>query len=251
MIFSTCKNKTLLSSLLALSAIGTQSAHAISTYSSTATYSFTITAINTNSNSDSLANLTIADTIDDGLDTFVSTLDFSPIFTSTTSTHLSTLEDFNSSAISYSQTFHAEDSILTGSAASEYLGTYIQTFRNTSVDVADIFDITIDYSYSLTSDATGQDADSEINIAFSDYGYILDFSALAHAATAEGTNGTASDSGSFNFILNPDEFNILAVDTAITGNLEAVATVPVPAAFWLFGSAIMAVPSFRKFNRTS
>jgi hypothetical protein len=246
MIFSTRKHTILASSLLVLSAMSTQSAYAISSYRSTATYSFIITAINTNSNSDSLANLTIGGSIDDGAEIYTSTLDFSPIYTSASSSHLSTLEDFSNFGAGYTQVFHAEDSIASGSASSEYLGEYIQTFANTSSDVADIFDITIDYSYTLTSTATGQDADSDINIAFSDYSYALDFSGLAHASTAESINGTATDSDSFSFSLNPDEFNVLFVDTTITGNLEAVATVPVPASFWLFGSALLAMPSLRK-----
>jgi hypothetical protein len=248
MIFSIRKNKKLFSSLLVLSAMSTQSAYAISTYSSTATYSFAITAVNTNGNNDSLANLTIGGAIDDGAEVFTSTLDFSPEFTSASSTQLSTLEDFSSYGVSYSQTYQAEDSISNGSAESEYFGEYIQTFANISTDASDIFDITFDYSYTIESNVTGQNADSETSIALSDYSYALDYAGLAHTSTEESTNETTSGNSSFNFILNPSEFNILFVETAITGNLEAVAPIPVPAAFWLFGSALMAVPGIRKFN---
>ncbi len=248
MIFLTKKNKILTSSLIALSAISIQSAHAISTYSNTATYSFTISAVNANSNSNSLAHLAIGDAIDDGTEIFTSTLDFLPEFASASSTQLSTLEDFSSYGASYSQTYQAGDSILNGSAASEYLGEYIQTFANKSSDALDVYDITFDYSYTIESNATGQNADSEISIALSDYSYVLDYSDLAHASTAESSNKTASGNGSFSFSLNPGEFNILLVETSMTGNLEAVAPVPVPAAFWLFGSALMAIPGIRKFN---
>ena len=243
MIFSTHKNKVLLSSLLLFSAMAIQSAHATSAYSSTATYEFTITATNTNLNSSSLAGLTIGGTVDDFGDIYDPVLDFSPVFVSGSSTHSSTLADFSISGSSFTQTFHAEDSIFNGLASSEYLGTYIQTFQNTSQDNSDIFDITIDYSYNLSPGATGQNADADINIAISNYDYSLDLADLASAY-----NDPVADAGSFSFTLGTGEFDILFVDTAITGTIEAVAPVPVPAAFWLFGSALMALPGIRKFR---
>lgn len=248
MILSIHKNKALVSSLLLFSGMAIQSAHASSAYSSTATYEYTITATNTNLNSSSLAGLTIGGTIDDFGDIYDPVLDYSPIFVSGSSTHSSSLADFSAFGTPFTQTFHAEDSISAGFASSEYLGTYIQTFLNTSLDQNDIFDITINYSYNLSTSVTGQNADSDINIALSNYDFSLDLADLASASVSGGYNDPAANAGSFNFTLGAGEFDILFVDTAITGTLEAVAPVPVPAAFWLFGTAIMALPGIRKFK---
>jgi len=247
MILSNHKSKALLSSLLLLSSIPLQSVHATSTYSSTATYNFTITAINTNANSDSLAGLTIGGTIDDFGDIYDPILSYSPIFDSNSSVHSITASGSRSS---YTQTFHAEDSILLGSAESEYLGLYIQTFENTSLDSNDIFDITIDYSYDLSTTVSGEHADTNINMFVSNYDYSHYLEDLASASVDGNYNEPINDTASFNFTLGTGEFDILFAETTITGALEAtgVAPVPVPAAFWLFGTAIMALPGIRKFK---
>jgi len=250
MNYSLHKNKVLPLSLLLLSGITAQSAHATSAYSSTATYTYTITATNTNLNSDSLAGLTIGGSIvDDFGDTYDSTLGYTPEFTSPSSSHSSTLGNFNSFGTAYTQVFHAEDNISDGVASSEYLGSFIQTFLNTSANVNDIFDITIDYSYTLSTSATGEDADTDINISLSDYDYVLGLSDFSHASTNTSNISPLPFNDSFSFTLATAQYNALFVDTQITGTLQAtVAPVPVPAAFWLFGSALIALPGIRRIK---
>jgi len=249
MIFSAHKNKALISSLLLFSGITAQSAHATSAYSSTATYEFTITATNTNVNSNSLSGLTIGGTIiDDFEDIYDPILAYSPIVDSNSSVHSI---NASGSRTSYTQIFHAEDSISDDFAESEYLGSYIQTFENTSQDINDSFDITIDYSYNLSTNVSGQNADTDINIALSNYDYTFDLADFASASISGGYNDPANNVGSFSFILSAGEFDILFAETTITGTIQsttALAPVPVPAAFWLFATAIMALPGIRKFK---
>ncbi len=247
MKFLVYKNKALISSVLLISSITAQPAQATSAFSSTATYDFTITATNSNTNSNSLSGLTIGSTINDFGEIFTPTLNYAPSFTSSSSTHTATLADYNSSGTTYTQIFHAEDNISNSMASSEYFGEYLQTFKNTSVNINDVYNITIDYTYNLLTNVSGQHADTDVNIAISTYNSLLDASDTASASIDGNYNNPSNHTGSFSFTLLNGEFDILFADTTITGSLEA-SPVPVPAAFWLFATAIMALPGIREFK---
>jgi len=254
MIFSKHKTKYIAASLAAFSVVSTQSAHASTAYSATADYIFTITATNINATSDSLAGLSIGSSVDDFGYIIDPILDFSPAFTSSSSISSSSLNDFNSYDTSYTQSFHASDSIINGGASSEYLGSYILTFLNNSINTDDIFDITIDYSYnlstSITSSAGTTGADTDLYIAISNEYFDLDQENQTSSTFASNVNNSTTGiiSDSFNFILGSDEYDALYIDTTLTGTLQAteVAPVPIPAALWLFSSALIGLSSIRK-----
>jgi len=241
--------KFLVASLAVISATSLQTAQASSAYSATATYNFTITATNTNLNSNDLSNLSIGSTIDDFGYIINPTLNLSPVFTSSSSSSSSNLNDFTSFNTSYSQTFHSEDSISSGSSSSEYLGTYIQTFQNNSFNAADVFEITIDYTYDLTTSVSGENANTDLYFTMSNEFFDLDVTDYASSSIA-GNSSTSPGlvPGTFSFTLENGEYDAIYADSTLTGALEAVAPVPVPAAVWLFSSALIALSGMRKLK---
>ena len=237
--------KILLPAMLFACSMNSQSAFALSSYNSDTTITYTITATNLNT----LGNLDNLDAYDDG-----------PYFyddiTSPTSqaSDDSTIEIFSDFGVSYIQSFQAEDSISSGTAESEYFWEYSTIFENLSADPADIFKITLDFNYDMNANVSGETADTE---AFFDYstlsGNISQGSDTLNAfITGSIVNPSLSTSGSktINFFLNAGATEEFYFDVGFTGSLEATETspVPVPAAIWLFSSALLAVPGLRKMK---
>ena len=256
-------NKIIQSSILVLSSLAIHNAHASSEYTATANYTFTVTATNLNTNSNSLSNLSINTSIDDQGYMVDPLLDFTPVFTSSSSNYTGDLNNFTSYNTTFLQEFHATDSIsndiVDTFATSEYLGSYILTFLNESTNADDIFDITFDYSYTLSTTAIGENANTDVNIALSNEYYdetldLTNFSSSSIAGGGETDTPLTNGSGSYNFLLYNDEYNAIYADTQLTGTLQTAAAelapVPVPAAFWLFSSAIIALPGIRKIKNT-
>jgi len=233
--------KLLFPTLLLLSSASSQNAFAVSTYNSDASITYTITAINQNT----LGSLDDLDIFDDGPYFY----DALPSPTSQTS---DSVDYFSALGTSYSHSFQAEDTINDGIASSEYWWEYSIVFENSSANSDDTYKITIDYSYDLTARASGENADTDAIFEYESYngrarGY--DYINASITGSIENSPAATSGSKSISFLLASDEFEELYFDIGFTGNLEATqetSPVPVPAAFWLFGSALLAFSRFRK-----
>jgi len=233
--------KLLFPALLLLSGASSQNAFAISAYNSDASVTYSISASNINT-SGSLDDL---DIFDDGPY-------FYDDFTSSSSQTSESVEYFSDLNTSYSHSFQAEDTISDGSAYSESWWEYSIGFENFSANSDDTYKITIDYSYDLTARAIGENADTDAIFEYESYngrarGY--DYINASITGTIENSPASTSGSKSISFFLEAGEFEEIYFDIGLTGYLEATpeaSPVPVPAAFWLFGSALLAFPRFRK-----
>jgi len=235
--------KILMPAMLLAYCMSSQSAFAVSAYNSDASITYNITATNLNTP----GNLDDLDAYDDGpyfIDDVVSA-------TSQTSSD-DTIEGFSDFGVSYTQFFQAEDSIASGVASSEYIWEYSILFE--SFSSSDIFKITLDFEYDMNANVSGESADTE---AFFDYstlsGNVSSGSDTLNAFISGSIiNPSLSTSGSktINFFLNAGETEEFYFDFGLKGTLEATETspVPVPAALWLFASALLAFPGLRKLK---
>jgi len=238
------KKSTLYAScLLGLTSLSAQSALASSSYSSFAEIQYTISATNRNS-SGSLVDLDISDFIDAyaGAE-------------SLTSTYLPTYTPYSGLNISHTNSLSTQDSINNGTATSEYYADAELDFTNLSSNSGDIFDITVDYSYKLSAKALGEYASTDISIdAYNGNDASIDYQALSTSTNVLPGFDELTGSNQYSFTLSANQSETMYLDSFIGGYLEAStapAPVPLPAAFWMFGSALMVFPSIRKLHKKS
>jgi hypothetical protein len=127
-------------------------------------------------------------------------------------------------------------------------------FDNASADTS--YDVEVSLAYDLTSYASanvagGDVADTDILLSFynndnsfSGEDYV---SSYANLSSQLDTILQSGSSGVFSFTLAPGASETFFTDVKMTANLEA-SPVPIPAAIWLFGSALMAIPGLNGFK---
>lgn len=227
--------------LLGLTSLTSQSALASSSYSSFAEIQYTITASNQN-NSGSLIDLDISDDI----------LAYAAE-ASLSSSHMPVYNPYSGLNISHTNSLAVQDSISNGTAISEYYAEFELNFKNLSLDINDIFDITIDYTYTLSADTSGEFANTEIYLAAENAkDDEFDFQEIFAATNISPNFDELIGSDQYSFSLAAGQTERIYLETFIGGNLEASnapAPVPLPTAFWMFGSALMAFPGIRKLQR--
>ncbi len=150
---------------------------------------------------------------------------------------------------SYSRTFQLDGEANNGGLVSaNYLSWFGLAFQNAST--SDSYNVDLTMAYTLSAQATGDNAFSDVTLNYynADESY-SNFDAPGYIQASTGTLGTAylQNSQAFSFFLAPDGFESLYVDAGITATLEAApASIPVPPAFWLFSSALLAIPGLKK-----
>lgn len=219
------RKSVLLTAVILLLTALTPSAQASSHYSGNVDFSYTITATNRNTNGD-MQSLSIMDFFDSGAYAESGTSSYTPNY-----------QSFSGLGVSHNLSLQAQDTIQLGAAVSDYFSNLLISFENISLDVNDIFDINIDFSYSLTTQASGENADVDATFAYSNENFDLDNFDVSHASIYDGfTQAFGVDS--FGFVLSAGQSENLYFDSAVSGQLEAT-VVPVPAAVWLFGSGLV------------
>lgn len=200
------------------------SAQASSHYSGQVDFSYTVTATNRNASGD-MQFLSIADLFDAGNYAASGSSSYTPSY-----------QAYSGLGVLHNVSLQAQDSVQLGAAVSDYFSSLLISFENISLDVNDIFDINIDFSYTLSAHSTGEFADAEASFAYSNENYDLDNFDDVHASIYDGF-AQAFGLDSFGFVLSAGQSENLYFDSAVTGTLEAT-VVPVPAAIWLFGSGV-------------
>ncbi|MCQ8103956.1 VPLPA-CTERM sorting domain-containing protein [Methylomonas sp. SURF-2] len=199
------------------------SAQASSHYSGGIDFSYTVTAINLNPEG-GMQYLSI-------IDTFFA----DAAAESGSSSYSHSRQGFNGLGVLHNVVLQAQDSIQLGAAVSDYFSNLLISFENTSLNVNDIFDINIDFSYRLSGEVSGQQADADVAFRYSNEDFSLDQFDLAHVSTNGDFFAEVFGFKSFGFILSAGQSENLYFDGSVSGQLEAT-VVPVPAAIWLFGS---------------
>jgi hypothetical protein len=135
---------------------------------------------------------------------------------------------------SFTYTFAADGNVTDGTVGSHYLGNFGVDFTNTG-SVSRSIGVTL--AYQLNAVASGDFADSDVTVDyFNSDDSFAGFDSI-NASTNALANATQSGtSGLYSFTLWPNTSEGLYADVTIAGNLQA--PVPVPAAVWLFGSAV-------------
>jgi len=235
------KKSILITSLLALSGLSSQAALASSAYINSGSLTYTISAT---TKTGDLNNLVITDFVD-----IYTSIDDENSSTSV-STFGSSYSPYMGLGIDHTNIFTSHDSIANGSVSSTFYSDFIVDFENDSGNSTDVFDISIAYSYTLFVKASGQNAYTEI--AGDVFNANNDWLGGEIVSVSEGENPNyfeLSFSDTYNFSLNNTTTETFIIETYAYGSLEASPSpVPVPAAFWLFGTALMAFPSIRKFS---
>jgi len=235
------KKSILISSILALSGLSSHTALASSAYINSGSLTYTISAT---TQTGDLNNLVITDFVD-----IYTSLDDENSSTSVSNSG-SSYNPYMGLDIEHTNVFTSHDSITDGTVSSTFYSDFIVDFENISGNPADVFDISIDYSYTLFVEASGQNAYTEI--AGDVYNANDDWLGGEIVSISESENPNyfeLSFSDTYNFSIDNTAPETFIIETYAYGSLEASPSpVPVPAAFWLFGTALMAFPSIRKFS---
>jgi hypothetical protein len=107
-------------------------------------------------------------------------------------------------------------------------------------------------SYTLSANAAGSsaldNAFTDVTLNYTNENFDIFAPDMVSAASETINSESKSVNLPFNFTLLPAGTEGLYVDVGITGNLQA-SPVPVPSALWLFLSALLAMPGFRKLKQ--
>ena len=146
---------------------------------------------------------------------------------------------------SYSRTFKLNGTANDGAdVAANYLAWFGLAFQNTSTNS---YDIGVTLSYELSAKAVGNNAFTDVTLNyFNEKG---NFAGSDYIDAITGGNNLLKKSSEFSFTLAPSASGKLSIDTGISGTLQPEG-VPLPSAFWLFASALLALPGIRKSKRT-
>lgn len=146
-------------------------------------------------------------------------------------------ETFSSVSIgeSFSHTFTLGGSVTDGTIDFDQVAWYDVGISNYSD--TDTFNITLDFSYDLTTQIQGGNGFTGINIEYWDWDDELTSYMDSAEATTSIQNSTYGHSAlepmQFSFALGPGGYKGFGIDVAQTGHLEA-SPVPLPAAVWPF-----------------
>lgn len=212
-------------------------AQASSHYSGKVDFAYTISATNRNTNGD-MSLLSISDVFGSG-----------SYAESGSSVYTPSYQAFSGLGVLHKVSLQAQDSVQLGAAVSDYFSNLLISFENASQNVNDIFDVNIDFSYSINTQAAGEYADADASFSYSNENFDLDNFDFAHASIYSGV-AEAFGVDSFGFVLSTGQSENLYFNSAVSGQLQAT-VVPVPAAIWLFGSGLAGLlgmqrkPSFK------
>ncbi|WP_431065112.1 hypothetical protein [Methylotuvimicrobium sp.] len=201
-------------------------AHAVSSFESSATLTYTINSIVNLDNPGDLAGLTVNGSFE---------LEDSQTYTEYTGNGTSSIShsDWYYGPVDgnvFSKTFSLSGSVGNGDVTSNYLVFFDLEFINASNDS---FAIDVDFAYDLSVKTVGEDVFAEM---FLDYGEELTNEYFSEDLSMFET-GTDQLTGShkFLFTLGAFEDQLILADVNQFGTASAV---PLPAAIWLFGSAL-------------
>lgn len=220
------KNLSILSITSFLLIANAPTAYAVSSFDSSATLSYTINSIVNLDNPGDLTGLTV----NGGFE-----LDDSQTYTEYTGNGTSSIShsDWYYGPVEgnvFSKTFSLSGSAGNGDVTSNYLVFFDLEFINASNDS---FAIDVDFAYTLSVDTVGENTFNEV---FLDYGELLTNQYFFEDISAFATGGgQLTGSHNFSFTLGAFEEQLILADVNQFGTVSAV---PVPAAFWLFGSAL-------------
>jgi hypothetical protein len=149
----------------------------------------------------------------------------------------------------FSHSFALDGSASNGMIDFDQVGWYDLGFKIND-NVLQVFDITLNFSYDIHSQVTGQEGVTGVSIEYFDdvfetYGYDLveASSVQPELAIAQSING-----GQMTFTLDPfNNSRIFYVNVNHTGHLEA-SPVPLPPSAWLFLSGVFGVFGLKKRN---
>jgi hypothetical protein len=227
---------------LALSAPNAEAA--LSSYTGSATLSYSIDSIVNQTNPGDLSNLQIDATFEQ----FGAPNSFELVTGDGTVTANTPGIGLHSVASPYTFTFSTSGDANSGTVNASNLGSFWLGFTNLGTDS---YQIRVTLNYALNATASGQSSDSAVHLdyynqdsSFSGFDDALAFSGFAPAATQSGS------SGAFLFTLTGAGSESLVGDITISGNLEAAA-VPVPPAIWLFLSGCAALIQRRRGHANS
>lgn len=150
----------------------------------------------------------------------------------------------------FSHTFSITGSVNNGTFESYHLGLYGLSLLNSGL--SDTYAVDLSFSYLLSASATGQNADTDVNIDyFSDEDPAFVGSDYVNHANIFGFPvTTATNAKGFSMTLAPGEAGYYLADVVIKGNLMA-APVPLPAAAWSFLAGLLGILGLKRRNPTT
>jgi len=201
---------------------------ALSSYSSSATLTYTINSIVNTTNPGNLADLLIEGSFaQQGAPASFAILTGDGSVTASNPT-------FGPASVSspWSYSFSTSGAAANGTVDASHLGWFALDFTNQG---SDVFNISVTLGYQLDAGASGQSAASSVHLDY--FNGASTFSGFADAlafAPGSPTGSTSGSSGVFNFTLSALGTESLLGDVTITGNLQATTPVPLPPAIWAF-----------------
>ncbi len=218
------KNLSILSSLFLMTNVS--NVHAVSSFDSSATLTYTINSIVNLDNPGDLSGLTVNGVFE---------LDDSQTETEYTGNGTSSIShsDWYYGLVDgnvFSKTFSLSGFAGNGDATANYMTFFDLEFINNSNHS---FAIDVDFAYTLSVNTVGEDVFSEI---FLDYGDVLTNQYFFKDLSVFATGGDQlTGLHKFLFTLGAFEEQLILADVRHSGTVSAV---PVPAAIWMFGSAL-------------
>jgi len=231
---------------LSVSLFSVQNVQAYSSFDGTATITYTIDSIvNTTGVVDDLTDFYVTGgfALDQGESTYIDV----PLNSDGQATPFSSIADVYVDPVigSFAKTMTVSGEVNDGELYVGYLGLFDLVFDNQS---ANDFDIQLSLNFDLMAEANGQNADSYIQLDY--FNEAGDFNSgdgfSVFASTVDGSPASLNQSVNYHFTVASGDFDALYVDVGMGANLES-SPVPVPAAFWFFGTALL-IPTWRKFK---
>lgn len=233
-------------SALALIGLNIQIAEAVSVYTGSANISIDITSINNQSNPGSGYGNDLYYSGFQELDEFSGSIingvgNVTPDFPGDP---LPTTQTVLPATLSLSQNMSINGEVSDGDIDSYYFRINDITFKNMSTET-----YTINYivDYLLSVETTGEYSEATTSIEGTNLGISGEYTEVySHSDFS----AIANDNGSslLSLTLTSGESATISSAFAFTGYAVAVAAVPVPAAFWLFLSGLVALPRLKKHN---
>jgi len=134
----------------------------------------------------------------------------------------------------FSNTFAVNGSVSNGTVASHHLGNYVLSFVNNGTDD---YSINVTLAYTLSADASGEGADSDVTLDYFNADYSFSGYNAVNASVFGTPTNSVTDSAIYSFALPGSSYQNYSADVVINGTLQATA-VPIPAASWLFISSL-------------
>lgn len=247
-MYSVKKCPKLIPVLLALSPslLWLPSAHASSSFNSSATLSYTINSITNLNNTGSLSGLALTGSFELVADhNYALVLGDGTILGNNPSAGPLAITPVSAGTV-FSHAFALSGNAGNGTVNTSQLGAFGLNFENTG---SDDYEISVTLNYQFNSTVGGQLADSSINVDyFNGDNSFAGFDQIEASVFSLGSVEKIANSGVFNFTLAAGASESLNADVNITGNLEA-SPVPLPASFWLLFAGLSTIASIGKGSR--